>query len=154
MGLKLEGLDEVIREMTRMGEASGSAADAMILAGADIVRAEWIKSARKHGHVDTGAMVANVGLAGKVKTVAGMRSVDVTALGQVTRGRKTPRTTRNAEKAAYLSRGTRRIKGSRFVEEAERAADAPAAAEMTRVWTEFIETGNVPAVAGIRGKGG
>lgn len=154
MGLKLDGLEEVIRDMARMGENTGAAADAMILAGADIVRTEWIKSARKHGHIDTGAMVSNVGLAGKVKTVAGMRTVDVTSLGQVTRGKKTPRATRNAEKAAYLNRGTRKIKGSRFVEEAERAADAPAAAAMADIWDQYIKTGSVPAVAGIRGKGG
>lgn len=136
--METNGLDAVIEEMTRLGEMTGKAADAMLMAGAAVYRQHWQRSAQMHGHVDTGDMVASVGYSGTPKTIEDARTLDVYPQGKDRKG------VRNAEKAFILHYGSSSIKGSRWVEDAERDAERPAQEAMADVWDEFVTTGNIP----------
>ena len=54
------GLDELIREMQRLGQDEGPVVDEMLDTAAGIIREQWRETAKRHGHVDTGAMVVSV----------------------------------------------------------------------------------------------
>lgn len=135
------GLDETIKDMQRMRQLTGTAAEAMLISGAAVVREHWQASAKRHGHMDSGDMIASIRAARKVKDIGGMKAIDVYPQGKDYKG------TRNAEKAFILNYGTTKIKASRWVKEAEKSAEAPATQAMIRIWDTFIETGRVPAAA-------
>ena len=136
--MNVTGLDAVIRDMARLGEMTGKAADAMLMAGAAVYQERWKHSAEEHGHVDTGDMVASVGYSGTPKTIEDARTLDVYPQGKDRKG------VRNAEKAFILHYGSSSIKGSRWVEDAERDAERPAQEAMADIWDEFVTTGNIP----------
>lgn len=135
------GLDETIEDMKRMGQLAGDVADAMIMTGAAVVRQHWQASAKRHGHEDTGDMIASIRYAKAPKSIDGMKAIDVYPQG------RDYKRTRNAEKAFILHYGTTKIAASHWVDEAEQNADAPATQAMIRIWDTFIETGSVPVVA-------
>jgi len=134
---EVSGLEAVISDMTRMGQMTGTVADAMLMAGAAVITQHWVDSARAHGHVDTGDMIASIGFPRKPRSVNDARTLDVYPQGKDYKG------TRNAEKAFILHYGSSSIKGSRWVEDAEAEAEQPAGEAMIGVWDEFIATGKV-----------
>lgn len=136
------GLDELIREMERMGEQSGPVAKAMVEEGANIIRDEWKASAERHGHRDTGAMIDSIGFPSPVRTMGDILYRDVYPLG------KDKKMTRNAEKAFILNYGTSKIKPSYWVEEADEAAGPKAEARLQAIWDDYIEHGTVPGAGG------
>lgn len=138
--MNVTGLDAVIRDMARLGEMTGKAADAMLMAGAAVYQERWKHSAEEHGHVDTGDMVAAIGYPRTPKTIKDVRTIDIYPLGKDRKG------VRNAEKAFILHYGSSSIKGSRWIEDAERDAEQPAAIAMMDVWDEFVTTGNIPHI--------
>lgn len=125
MNMSFEGLDEVYREMTRLGEIAGPTADRMAEAGAAEVVAGWKQAITEAGLVKTGAMKNSVA-AGKVR---GGRC-DIYPQGKDAKG------TRNAEKAFILHYGSSRVKATRFVDRAEEISEPRAVEVMTRIWEE------------------
>ena len=134
------GLDDVIRDMARMGEKSGDAAKAMLFAGAEKVKSAWRSAVESHGLVDTGDMLESIGYARKTKEIGDALSIDIYPQGTDRKG------VRNAEKAFILHYGTSSRPGTRFVDDADRMSEAEAIPAMEAVWGQFIETGSVPNV--------
>ena len=129
----VSGLDETIEEMTRLGQMTGRTADAMLRAGAEEVRKAWRQSAEEHRHRDTGDMIASIGFPRTPKDVGSIRSIDIYPQG------KDKRNIRNAEKAFILHYGTTKIRGSRWVDDADKISEQTVVPAMIRVWEQFLK---------------
>ena len=125
------GLDGVLEEMKREGELVGPAADAMLLAGAEQVKEAWRRSAEEHGHRDTGALIDSIGYPRKPKQAGDVRSIDIYPHGKDAKG------VRNAEKAFVLHYGTSKMKGSGWVDDADRYSEETAIPAMIQVWDNY-----------------
>lgn len=129
----VSGLDETIEEMKRLGQMTGQTDDAMLMAGAEEVRKAWRQSAEEHRHRDTGDMIASIGFARKPKEIGSIRSIDIYPQG------KDKRNIRNAEKAFILHYGTTKIRGSRWVDDADKISEQTVVPAMIRVWEQFLQ---------------
>ena len=129
----VSGLDETIEDMKRLGQMTGQTADAMLMAGAEEVRKAWRQSAEEHRHRDTGDMIASIGFARKPKEIGSIRSIDLYPQG------KDKRNIRNAEKAFILHYGTTKIRGSRWVDDADKISEQTVVPAMIRVWEQFLQ---------------
>ena len=129
----VSGLDETIAVMKRLGQMEGKAADAMLMAGAEEVRKAWRRSAEEHRHRDTGDMIASIGFARKPKEIGSIRSINIYPQG------KDKRNIRNAEKAFILHYGTTKIRGSRWVDDADKISEQTVVPAMIRVWEQFLQ---------------
>ena len=129
----VSGLDETIEEMKRLGQMTGQTADAMLMAGAEEGRKAWRQSAGEHRHRDTGDMIASIGFARKPKEIGSIRSIDIYPQG------KDKRNIRNAEKAFILHYGTTKIRGSRWVDDADKISEQTVVPAMIRVWEQFLQ---------------
>lgn len=129
----VSGLDETIEEMKRLGQMTVQTADAMLMAGAEEVRKAWRQSAEEHRHRDTGDMIASIGFARKPKEIGSIRSIDIYPQG------KDKRNIRNAEKAFILHYGTTKIRGSRWVDDADKISEQTVVPAMIRVWEQFLQ---------------
>lgn len=129
----VSGLDETIEEMKRLGQMTGRTADAMLMAGAEEVRKAWRQSAEEHRHRDTGDMIASIGFARKPKEIGSIRTIDIYPQG------KDKRNIRNAEKAFILHYGTTKIRGSRWVDDADKTSEQTVVPAMIRVWEQFLQ---------------
>ena len=125
------GLDDVLAEMKREGELVGPAADAMLLAGAEQVKEAWRRSAEEHGHRATGAMIDSIGYPRKPKQAGDVRSIDIYPQGKDAKG------VRNAEKAFVLHYGTSKMKGSGWVDDADKYSEETAIPAMIQVWENY-----------------
>jgi len=110
------GLDEMLEDLRKLGDAAGEVQERMVAAGADILKEEWRKSAEGHRHKDTGAMIKSID-SSRARHDGSAVSADVYPQGKDKKG------TRNAEKAFILNYGTSKIKASHWVEEADSAAE-------------------------------
>lgn len=146
--LDTPGLDELIREMQRMGEDSGEIAEAMVNAAVGVIRDEWRASAERHDLKVSGALIDSIGFPAPVQNIAGIVYRDVYPQGKDGRG------TRNAEKAFILNFGTSRIPAKYWVDEAEQAAKPKIQQRLEQIWGEFLDTGRVPAIADSTGSTG
>lgn len=129
----VSGLDETIEEMKRLGQMTGQTADAMLMAGAEEVRKAWKRSAEEHRHRDTGDMIASIGFPRTTKDVGSIRTIDIYPQG------KDKRNIRNAEKAFILHYGTTKIRGSRWVDDADKISEQTVVPAMIRVWEQFLQ---------------
>ena len=129
----VSGLDETIEEMKRLGQMTGQTADAMLMAGAEEVRKAWRQSAEEHRHRDTGDMIASIGFARKPKEIGSILTIDIYPQG------KDKRNVRNAEKAFILHYGTTKIRGSRWVDDADKISEQTVVPAMIRVWEQFLQ---------------
>ena len=129
----VSGLDETIEEMKRIGQMTGRTADAMLMAGAEEVRKAWRQSAEEHRHRDTGDMIASIGFSRKPKEIGSIRSIDIYPQG------KDKRNIRNAEKAFILHYGTTKIRGSRWVDDADKISEQTVVPAMIRAWEQFLQ---------------
>lgn len=129
----VSGLDETIEEMKRLGQMTGQTADAMLMAGAEEVRKAWRQSAEEHRHRDTGDMIASIGFARKPKEIGSIRTIDIYPQG------KDKRNIRNAEKAFILHYGTTKIRGSRWIDDADKISEQTVVPAMIRVWEKFLQ---------------
>lgn len=129
----VSGLDETIEEMKRLGQMTGRTVDAMLMAGAVEVRKAWRQSAEEHRHRDTGDMIASIGFARKPKEISSIRTIDIYPQG------KDKRNIRNAEKAFILHYGTTKIRGSRWVDDADKISEQTVVPAMIRVWEQFLQ---------------
>ena len=129
----VSGLDETIEDMKRLGQMTGQTADAMLMAGAEEVRKAWRQSAEEHRHRDTGDMIASIGFARKPKEIGSIRTIDIYPQG------KDKRNIRNAEKAFILQDGPTKIRGSRWVDDADKISEQTVVPAMIRVWEQFLQ---------------
>lgn len=97
---RTDGLDDLIADMTAMGESTGELADEMLMAGAEEVKQCWKFSAAMHGLKHTGDMIESIGYPRKPRNIHGIRSIDIYPQGKDRKG------VRNAEKAFILHYGT------------------------------------------------
>lgn len=134
------GLQELINEMRRLGEAAGPVAEAMTLAAAEEIAAAWRKSAEEHNLRDTGAMIASIGYPRGVEKIGDVCAVDIYPQGKDASG------TRNAEKAFILHYGTSRIKPTYWVDDADKYSGPRVQARLEQIWGEYLETGKVPQI--------
>lgn len=121
-----EGIDEIIRQMEIEGESVGPIADEMLMAGAEIVRNEWVKSG--DGHRRTGDMLDSTGYADEPHSINDYRSIDIYPRGKDRRG------TRNAMKAFLLNYGFNGVPGDGWVDDARENAEPLVEAEFQRIW--------------------
>lgn len=136
----MSGLDDVIREMRRMGEESGDAAKAMLQAGAESVKSAWRQAAEDHNLRDTGDMIESIGFNSEPKKIGDVMSIDIYPQGTDRKG------VRNAEKAFVLHYGTSKMEAKRWVDDADRYSETTAIPAMEAVWDGYIATGIVPRV--------
>lgn len=128
-----DGLAELIQNMTALGVAvDGDIARDMLLAGAEVVAESWQKSAKAHGHVQTGAMLESIGAPDGPVHLGNAIAIDIYPKG------KDKRRVRNAEKAFILNYGSSRIRADRWVEQANDSGEAAAIARMTQVFNDKI----------------
>ena len=142
MKVNVNGLDEAIDQMARMGELTGKAARAMLKAGANEMKRAWVRQIERLGHVQSGDMWRAVE-ATNVRKKSGVLQTSIYPLGTSTKGVHKKQTTANALKA-YVIHHSR--PGDKMVEKITQAAEQPVEKTMTDVWGEFINTGKVPKV--------
>ena len=140
------GMQRVLQEMERREELTGKVAEVMLMSAAADVRVAWQMAAEKHGHRDTGRLIASIGYPRKPKDAGGVLSIDIYPQGTDSGG-KHKKPVRNAEKAFVLHYGTSKKPGSHWVDTADRLAEPMVDRTMATIWDQYIETGKVPAVA-------
>lgn len=133
--LMIEGMDETIKEMARMGQLTGQVADEMLLDGSAEMKTAWQNAITMFGHVDTGEMRKSIGFAKKPKSLMDTKFSDIYPQGKDKKG------VRNAEKAFILHYGKSKEDGSHFVDKAEADGEPKATAAMEARWDRFIEKG-------------
>ena len=134
------GLDEMIRAMERLGQMTEPVASVMLEAGAQEIKSCWKESAEEHGHRDTGDMIDSIGVS---KGSAGTNFRDIYPQGKDRKG------VRNAQKAFILNygwNGTRAIKASYWVDDAEDQANVRVEQKLNGLWGQYLETGQVPVI--------
>ena len=140
------GLDDLVKDMTKMGQRTGAMASAMVQAAGVEIRKSWKRTAKEHKYHKTGAMIDSIGMPEGVQTLGDSSFVDIYPQGKDSKG------TRNAEKAFILHYGTSRIKPSYWTEEADNAAEPVLSEQLEDMWGKFLETGTVPIVADVDGQ--
>lgn len=108
-----EGLDDIIDDMTAMGQSTGELADEMLFAGAEEVKKAWKTSIKKYKHIDKSDMLNSVNYSKKIKQIGDIKSVDIYPQGKDRKGVK------NAEKAFILHYGKSNMDGTHFVDDAD-----------------------------------
>lgn len=129
------GIDDLIEEITRLGDAGKEVGDEMLLAGAEEVKRAWEISVGRHGHRDTGDMIKSIGFPRKPKDVGGIRSIDIYPQ------RKDRKGVRNAEKAFILHYGSSSIPASHWVDDADEEAGPRVQDAMEKVYDKFLNGG-------------
>lgn len=129
----VSGLDGIIKQMQALGQDTGPVADRMLMAGAEVVKQAWRRSAQEHQHRDTGDMIDAIGYPRAPRDIDGVRAIDIYPQGKDRKG------VRNAEKAFILHYGTKKLRGSRWVDDADAYAGPLVQAELERIWNEYVE---------------
>ena len=124
------GLDELVNQMRRLGQDVGPVADEMLNTAAGIIQDQWKATAKRYGHVDTGAMVDSVD--SPVKGNARAMYRDIYPQGTDAKG------VRNAEKAFILHYGKHNMPGTYWVDDAEDKAVPEAIAACQEIWDRFL----------------
>ena len=124
-------LDDIAKELSQLGEdVDGELGQEMLDEGAKIIEFHWVKSIKKHKHVETGAMVRSVGVA---KGTKAKKFRDIYPQGKDKKG------VRNAEKAFIAHYGKSGQLGTHFIDEAEANAGAEVAVAMQEKLDKYIE---------------
>lgn len=138
--LTVKGIDELERKLQGIEKGlRGEAMQKMLYAGADVLIEAWGGSIQSHHHVRTGAMLGHVD---KTGINIGKDGLEISVYPM---GTDSHRIT-NAQKAYILHngrqptrKGTKGIKGDKFVTEAERKAKPQVYAAMQQALDEFID---------------
>ena len=131
--LEMDGFDELLAEMKRMGELSGEVADKMLMAGAEEVKKAWRQSAKRVPHRVSGDLIESIDYARKPKTAGDIRTIDIYPQGKDRKG------VRNAEKAFILNYGTKTRTASHWVDDADKASGEPVMQAITAIWDEHLK---------------
>ncbi|MCR4886300.1 MAG: hypothetical protein K5919_05230 [Clostridiales bacterium] len=130
----VSGLDGILTEMARRQQLVGPTADKMLRRGAREVKKAWKRSAVEHGYEKpgkskrgSGDMIKSIGYKDP-KTRGDVRLIEIYPQGKDSKG------VRNAMKAFILHYGTSKIRGSRWVDDADRYSEETAIPAMREVW--------------------
>lgn len=126
------GLDDIINQMRRLKEDEGPVAEEMVNAAVEVIKEEWRKSARKHGHIDTGAMIESIGIGPGPVRAGNIIYRDVYPRGTDGKG------VRNATKAFVLNYGRSNMPGSYWVDEADENSAEPVQEVCKEIWDRFL----------------
>lgn len=126
------GIDDIIDELIRMGEAGKEVGDEMLMAGADEVKQAWKESAEKHKLRDTGDMIDSINYPRQPKDVGGVRTIDIYPQGKDRKG------VRNAEKSFILNYGSSSIPATHWVDDADELSAPKVQKAMEDIWDKFI----------------
>ena len=126
------GIDDIIDEVTRLGDAGREVGDKMLMAAAEEVKDAWRASARKHNLKDTGDMIESIDYAKKPKDVGGVRTIDIYPQGKDRKG------VRNAEKAFIHEYGSSSIPAKHWVTKADEASGPKVQVAMEKIFDDFI----------------
>jgi len=127
------GMDEIIRELDRLGNDAEPVARRMLKAGAEKVKEAWKQAAKQHQLRDTGDMINSINYAREPKRLSGILTIDIYPQGKDRHG------VRNAEKAFVLHYGTKKIKPTHWVDDADQMAAEPVQKEFERIWDDYLE---------------
>lgn len=148
--IETTGIDEVLKEMGKMQQLTGDAAQAMLNAGGNVFQKWWITEAMKHGHKKTGDMIKSIGFS-KAKDRGSGLQIDIYPQGKGRTG------VRNSVKAFVLHHGRNgrrngkgKINGDEWVKDVVLDATDESNMAMAKVWGQFIATGDVPVVKKLR----
>ena len=130
---EMDGFDELLADMKRMGELSGETADKMLMAGAEEVKKAWRQSAKRVPHRVSGDLIESIDYARKPKTAGDIRTIDIYPQGKDRKG------VRNAEKAFVLNYGTKTRTASHWVDDADKASGEPVMQAITAIWDEHLK---------------
>lgn len=124
-------LEDIAKELSQLGEdVDGELGQEMLDEGAQIIEFHWVKSIKKHKHVDTGAMARSVGVA---KGTKAKKFRDIFPQGKDEKG------VRNAEKAFIAHYGKSGQLGTHFIDDAEANAKAEVAVAMQEKLDKYID---------------
>ncbi len=129
----VSGMDDIIKQMAALGKLVGETADEMLMAGAEVVKEAWRDSAEEHDHRVTGDMIDSIGYPRHPDTINGIRTIDIYPQGKDSKG------VRNAEKAFILHYGTKKSKGSHWVDGADRISGERVTPAMEQIWHKKLE---------------
>jgi HK97 gp10 family phage protein len=132
---KVEGLDELIDDIERMGAGLDPVFEEMLDAGADEIVKAWEAAIVKHKHVITGQMLESVKSSKKKVGGAKQRLAEIFPHGKDERG------IRNASKAFYCHFGTSKRPGTHFIDTAEEEGHRAAFEKVSQIWDRFITEG-------------
>lgn len=140
---RTEGMDKLIEAMEYMGQTTGELAKKVLFAGAEQIKLAWKKSAKMHGHIDTGQMLDSIGYLRQPKKVSDILSIDIYPQGRERdtirkKDGKIIKGSRNAEKAFVLHYGTSKRPGSHWVDTADDIAGPLVEEETQRIFDEWL----------------
>lgn len=125
--MEFSGTEEVMEQLFAESERLERKATEMLGEAGKVVVKAWQDAIEDHGHVDTGDMRDSV----RASAVKKNGEAYVTSIYPHGRDRKRQS---NAEKAFVLHYGTSKIKGDRFVDDAEERAGDAAERVMQEIW--------------------
>ena len=129
------GLDDLIREMERLGEASGEIAEDMVTAAVEEIRDAWKESAEENNLRDSGDMIESIGFPQPMQRIGDVLYRDVYPQGTDRKG------VRNAEKAFLAHYGTSRQPATDWVDDADDKSGPRVDQRLTAIWEEHHKTG-------------
>lgn len=128
------GIDDIIQEMSMLGQNVGPVAKQMVLAAAEEIKQAWKDVARERGLKDTGEMIESIGYGGlEVERLGDIYYKDVYPQGKDSKG------VRNAEKAFILHYGRSNYPATYWVDEADDRSAAPVQAKLEDIWDRFMQ---------------
>lgn len=131
--LDTSGINDIIKQMEQLGELTGTAADEMLIAGAEVVKKEMKQAASEAGLRDTGEMIDSIGYSKKPKKVNDVKSIDIYPQGVNRKG------VRNAYVLFVHNYGTSRFKGTRCVEVAIARSTPKVESAMREKWNQKLK---------------
>ena len=129
------GIEDIIREMERLGQGVGPVAEEMVNAAVEEIKEQWKIAAALHGHRRTGEMIESIGFGPGPVKAAGILYRDVYPQGTDSKG------VRNATKAFVLHYGRSNMPGSYWVDDADENSAGPVQARIEEIWSRFLNGG-------------
>ena len=130
--LNYSGLDDVYREIAKMGDSAEAAITAMLKAGAREVAEAWRLAIDKFDLKDSGEMRKAVAPTRNIKGDVGSRFIEIFPQGRDSKGK------RNVEKAFLNHYGVRDgSPATGFVDIAEEYAESMAVPVMREAWEKY-----------------
>lgn len=129
----IQGLDELIDDMERKWEKAEEVFDEMLEIGAEECKKAWKQSAERHGHKETGEMIAHIDWSKKPIRGSNLKSAHIYPQGKDKRG------IRYAAKAFWRHYGTGRKAGTFWVDTADEIAAKEIPPKLWARWNKHLQ---------------
>ena len=149
---KINGLDELIDEMTARQDEIGDLFEEMLEAGAEEVKQCWRDAVDQHGHKLTGQMYDAIDYTIKPETPDGIKRAFIYPQGSQTetvipdpyktnawRWVKRSKPIRRAEIAFIIHYGTEKVAGSHFVNTVDNLVEVRVPEKLIPMWEQWLE---------------